>query len=122
MTTALTNTITLWSDETDPDRLLAWPNLDGTLRDLTPPWTLTAEYIDTDTNELVDTKTTGITGADGTGASNVNLSWTTAELTALQGRKYWLRVTATNGTETAVFTINQHGGLPLLRIIPRPVT
>ena len=114
------NTITLWSDETDPDRLLRWPNPDGTLRNLAAPWVLSAEYINVDTDALAGTKSTGVTGADGTGLSNVSIAWTTAELLALTGNRYWLRVRAVNGTETAIFTINDHGGLPLLIIRTRP--
>jgi hypothetical protein len=114
----MTNTVTIYQDETDPDTRLAWYDTDGQLRDLTG-WTLTAEVVNR--HSIIATKTTGITGGDGTGTSNVNIAWTTDELDDLDGT-YMLRVVATSGSETAVFTVDTLGNLPKLKVITKPTT
>lgn len=117
----MTSMITVYNDETDPDTRLAWRDLSGALRNLAAPWTLRAEVIDRDTNIRALNKTTGVTGADGTGSSNVNIAWSAADLTALTVAKvYSLRVVATNGTEVAVFTLDTKGTLPLFRVLAKP--
>lgn len=118
-----TSTVTVYSDETDPDTRLAWRDLTGALRNLTAPWTLRAEVVHPTTNVRLLNKTSGVTGADGTGASNVNIAWSAADLAALTSSLvlyYELRVVATNGTEVAVFTLDTRGTLPRLRVMPAP--
>jgi hypothetical protein len=113
--------LTVYSDETDPDTRLAWRDLTGALRNLAAPWTLRAEVVDPDTNVRALNKTTGVTGADGTGLSNVNVAWSAADLAGLTaGKVYRLRVVATNGTEVAVFTLDDRGALPLFRVLAKP--
>jgi hypothetical protein len=112
--------ITVYSDETDPDVRLAWRDMTGTLRSFVG-WTLRAEVVDPATNTVVLNKTSGVTGSDGTGLSNVNISWSAVELAQIQnGVVYRLRVVAVNGSEVAVFTIDLRGGLPLLRVLTKP--
>lgn len=117
----MTNLVTVYNDETDPDTRLAWRDLSGALRNLASPWTLRAEVIDRTTNVRTLNKTTGVTGADGTGASNVNIAWSAADLTALTAEKiYALRVVAVNGAELAVFALDTLGNLPMLRVKAKP--
>jgi hypothetical protein len=117
----MTSTVTLYSDETDPDTRLAWYDSEGALRDLTG-WTLAVEVVDPASNVVTLDKTTGITGDDGTNTSNVNIAWTAAELDGINGATYRLRVTATSGTDMAVFTVDDRGTLPLLKVITAPAT
>jgi hypothetical protein len=117
----LTTMITVYSDETDPDTRLAWRDSSGALRNLAAPWTLHAELIDPATNVRVLNKTTGVTGADGTGASNVNIAWSAGDLSALTaGVMYRLRAVAVNGAEVAVFTLDDNGTLPYFRVLAKP--
>jgi hypothetical protein len=117
----MTTTVVVYSDETDPDIRLAWYDNDdpATLRNLSG-WTLAVEVVDPETNVIALTKTTGINGGDGSGASNVNIAWTAAELDTIDGATYKLRVTATLATEKAVFTVDSRGTLPLLTVITKP--
>lgn len=115
----MTTIVVVYSDETDPDTRLAW-KADVGLRNFTG-WTLTAEVVNRETNVLVLTKTTGVTGGDGTGTSNVNIAWTAAELGGLTAEQiYKLRVTATLGAEKAVFKLNDSGSLPGFKVIAKP--
>lgn len=110
-----------YEDQTDPDVRLAWYDADGTtLRNLVG-WTIAVEVIDRTTGYIEMTKTTGVTGGDGTGAYNVDIAWTAVELGDLAGGRWNLRVTATNGAERAVFTVNSRGSLPVLEVRPAPV-
>lgn len=112
--------ITLYADETDPDTRLAWKDATGALRNFTG-WTMSVEVVDPATNAVRLAKSSGVTGSDGSGLSNVNIAWTAAELTGLAGpASYWLRVLAVNGSERAVFTLNLLGTLPRLRVILKP--
>lgn len=112
--------LVLYADETDPDTRLAWYAEDGSgdLRDFTG-WTLSVEIVSAD-GSLVDTKTTGVSGGDGSEASNVNIAWTAAELGDLAGSTYQLRVKAVSGAETAVFTIDARHSLPRLAVLSVP--
>ena len=115
-------TIVVYSDETDPDTRLAWKDISGALRNfVTPAYTMSVEVVNFADNTVELAKTTGVTGGDGTGASNVNIAWTAAELAPLVGLSLRLRAKAVNGTELAVFTIDNRGSLPALRVIPKPV-
>lgn len=109
--------IIVYEDETDPAIRLAWPGANGALRDLSGA-TLQVEVIARFTGLIEATKTTGLTGGDGTGESNVNIAWTAAELTALAGSAWNLRVTTSTG---AVFKLNHRGSLPVLEVRPAPV-
>jgi hypothetical protein len=112
--------LTVWSDETDPDTRLAWLDSTGVLRNFTG-WTLHAEVVVPSTNAIALNKTTGVTGGNGSGLSNVNISWTGAELAGIAGpTAYRLRVVAVNGAEVAVFSVDNQGTLPRLRVIAKP--
>ena len=112
-------TVLLYADETDPDMRLAWRNSATTLYDLaalvTAGWTLAVEIVAAD-DTLEATKTTGVTAGDGTGAHNVNIAWTAAELAPLAGAWWRLRLTATLGAERMVFALDNAGTLPHLHV------
>lgn len=113
-------TIRRRADVTDPDDRFAWPNSDGTLRDLTD-WTLILQIIDPATNEIEYEKTSGVVGNDGTTASNVLVAWETSEMTPLVGRKRWLgRIVATLGSELAEFVLDAAGSFPVWVFDPPP--
>lgn len=112
-------TTIIYQDETDPDLRLAWPDTNG-LRDLTG-WTLAVEIINRTTGLIEMTKTSGVVGGDGTGTYNVNIAFTANELDELAGHPWNLRVTATNGTERAIFTVNARASLPVLEVRAAPV-
>jgi len=112
--------IVMYADQTDPDLRLAWPDANGALRNLTAA-TLAVQVIGRFTGTIQSTKTTGLTGGDGTGLSNVNIAWTATELAALAGSAWNLRVTSTTGAEKAVFTLNSRGSLPVLEVRATPV-
>lgn len=112
--------IKVYADETDPDIRLAWYGADNALRNLTG-WTLAVEIIGHTTGILESTKTSGLTGGDGTGASNLNIAWTAVELAALDGNKWKLRPTATNGLERAVFATDANGTLLTMQVFAVPV-
>lgn len=114
----MSNLITVWSDETDPDSRLAWYDAAGALRNFSG-WTLSAKVVDPRTNTTVLDKVTGVVGGDGTGTVNVIISWTDVELSGLSNL-YRLRVKAVQGTEVAVFTVDDQGQLPLLWVRPKP--
>lgn len=109
----MAGTITLYADETDPDTYLAWRASSTTLRNLTG-WTLAAQLVNSSTGTVTATKSTGITGGDGTGTSNVIIAWTAAELGPLSPGTYAMRLTAVNGPEKAVFTLDERGTLPVV--------
>jgi hypothetical protein len=82
---------------------------------------LAAQVVNAETNAVVLNKTSGVLGADGTGSSNVNIAWTSADLASLTvGVTYLLRVTATSGSDKAVFRVNSRGSLPTIRKIAAP--
>lgn len=117
------STVTLWADETDPDTRLAWKSLTGTLRNFTG-WTMSVEVVHPTMDTIQLTKTSGVTGGDGTGLSNVNIAWTAAELAQLDddpSRLWRLRAKATQGSEVAVFSLDARGTLPRLRVLAKPV-
>jgi hypothetical protein len=108
------------ADVTDPDDLLAWPNTDGTLRDLTEA-TLILEIIDPTTNVIEYTKTTGVIGDDGTNPSNVAIAWTSGEMTPLAGPKRWKgRLLSNSGSERAEFVLDNLNTLPVWVFQPVP--
>jgi hypothetical protein len=111
--------VTLYEDQTDPDISFAWYDADGDLRDFTG-WALTVELVDRSSNEIALDKVTGVVGGDGTGSSNVLMSFSAAELAQLVGPSLAMRIVAVNGSETAVFTLNGRGTLPLLHVLPAP--
>jgi hypothetical protein len=107
-------------DITDPDDTLAWPSLEGGLRDFTG-WTLSMDLIDPVTNVIEYHKTDGIAGGDGTGQSNVAIAWTTAEMTPLAGLKRWNgRILAVSGSEQAEFVLDAQNTLPVWVFEPAP--
>lgn len=109
-------------DITDPDDVLAWMSVDGTLRDFTG-WTLSIDLIDPLTNVVELHKTDGIAGGDGTGQSNVAIAWTTAEMDPLAGRKRWKgRILAVQGSEQAEFVLDERNTLPVWVFEPAPTT
>lgn len=113
-------TFTRRADITDPDDLLAWLNLNGTLRDFTG-WTLSMEIIDPTTNTIAYTKTAGVFGDNGTGQSNVLIIWTTEEMEPLVGLKRWLgRIIATKDDERSEFVLDARGTLPVWVFNPAP--
>lgn len=113
-------TFTRRADITDPDDRFAWPDIDGTLRDLTD-WTLVLHIIDPATNEIEYEKTTGVVGGDGTGKTNLAIAWEPGEMVALVGPKRWLgRVLATNGNDKAEFTLDAVGSYPVWVFDPAP--
>jgi hypothetical protein len=114
-------TIVVYADETDPDVRLAWRDLAGVLRNFIG-WTLRCEVINRAANTIAFNKTTGVTGGDGTGLSNVNIAFTGSELTPLVSPiAYALRTVAVNGAETAIFTLDPSGALPRLLVVAKPV-
>lgn len=108
------------ADVTDPDDLLAWKNGNGDLRNFTG-WTLSMEIIDPATNTVEYYKTDGIAGSDGTGASNVVISWSTDEMEPLAGLKRWKgRVLANFQSERAEFVLDGANDLPVWVFEPVP--
>lgn len=113
-------TFTRRADVTDPDDRLAWRALDGTLRDLSG-WTFSMEIIDPLTDVIQYTKTSGVTGGDGTGLSNVAIAWEADEMEDLAGPKRWQgRVLAVLGDERAEFVLDGAGTLPVFVFEPVP--
>lgn len=122
----MSHTVVVYADETNPDILFAWYERTGdttALRDFTG-YTGACEIIDPSTNTIAVTKSTGVTLGDGSAASNVGLAFTAVELAALddpaQPVTWLLRITATNGSERAVFATDESGTLPRLTVKPAP--
>lgn len=106
--------VTRYADETAPPLPLAWYGPDGTLRDLTGE-DLSVEVRQPGTSTVLATWTEGVVGGDGTGSSNLALTFPDGQLAEFAGRTVELRPRSASGL---VFTIDQDGDLLQLRVLP----
>lgn len=116
------------ADVTDPPDRLLWLGPDNLPRDLealeAAGWTPKLELVDPATNEVNGSpKTTGIVGGDGTGATNLAIDWTAAEMGSRVGATRWRgRITYTLGAEKIEFVLDDNDTLPVWIFDPVPVT
>lgn len=113
-------TFTRRADVTDPYDRIAWADLSGELRDFTG-WVLSMEIIHPTTNEIRTIKTSGVVGGDGTGLSNVVITWTPEEMAPLAGLTRWKgRIVADKDEDRTEFVLDGEGTLPVWSFEPVP--
>lgn len=90
---ALSDTLVIFRDQQLPSWPLAWLDGAGNLLDLSGYTGWRIEFV-TKANIAAFTKVTGAGGADGTGLSNVIITWAIGELSPVPAGEYALRVSA----------------------------
>jgi hypothetical protein len=113
--------IILLQDETEPDIRLAWYEF-GVLKNLSTD-TISVEFINPETDEVLFTKTNGIIGGDGTDPSNLVIAMTKTELTQLAHEENWWLIkpkAAKSGDldQASFFTKDDKGTLMTLHVVP----
>jgi hypothetical protein len=106
--------VTRYADESAPPLRLAWFGPDGALRDLTGE-VISVEVKDPATGAVLATWATGLVAGDGTGSSNLALTFPGGQLSAFAGRTVDLRPVTQSGL---VFTVDADGDLLQLRVLP----